>query len=174
MTFGVAPAAVAAGDVKRHDAQIVFIRDMAAALRASQPAGDIVVLSSPVTSTTLGYYGRFRTLGTFYWENGDGLKTAAAIWGARSDEEAARIVRDHGVTHVAFVRGEEFIPQYYVLLHPELSRSEFDATLGGRLLTAGALPAWLQPIPYTAPPDLAGYGFTALLYRIDRAALPPK
>ncbi len=56
-------------------------------------------------STTIGYYGRFKTLGTFYWENGAGLEAAASIWSARSDEEAARLLRAHGVTHIALIRG---------------------------------------------------------------------
>jgi hypothetical protein len=41
-------------------------RDMAAALRASQPTGDIVLLACPSTSTGVGYYGRFKTIGTLY------------------------------------------------------------------------------------------------------------
>ncbi|HLX24740.1 MAG TPA: hypothetical protein VKR38_15440 [Usitatibacter sp.] len=170
-TFTVAPAAVAVGEVRRHDAQVVFARDMAAALRATQPAGDIVVLSSPVTSTPLGYYGRFRTLGTFYWENRAGLVAAASIWTSRSDSDAARLLLEHGVTHIALIRGEEFIWQYYVLLHPDLSRREFDATFGGRMLTGGALPSWLRPVAYAPAPDLARFGFTAVLYQVDRQAL---
>jgi hypothetical protein len=170
-TFMVAPTAVAEGEVRRHDAQVVLVRDMAAALRATQPTGDIVVLSSPVTSTPLGYYGRFRTLGTFYWENRAGLEAAASIWTSRSDSDAARLLLEHGVTHIALIRGEEFIWQYYVLLHPDLSRRDFDATFGGRMLTGAALPPWLHPVAYAPAPDLARFGFTAVLYQVDRAAL---
>ena len=53
-------------------------------LRASQPTGEITVLASPNASTTIGYYGRFKTLGTLYWENSAGLKAAASIFGAKT------------------------------------------------------------------------------------------
>jgi hypothetical protein len=169
--LGQAPESVAKGEVLRDDARVVLARDIATVVRASQPAGDIVLLSSPVTSTTIGYYGRFRTLGTFYWENGAGLEAAASIWSAGSDQEAARLLREHGVTHIAFVRGEEFIWQYYVLQHPQMSRTEFDASFGGRVLEGGRLPAWLHPVAYAPPPDLAPFGFRAVVFQVDRAAL---
>ncbi|HUL55376.1 MAG TPA: hypothetical protein VLT60_00165 [Usitatibacter sp.] len=169
-SLSAAPEAVAGRSVKRFDAQNVLARDMAAALRASQPAGDIVVLSSPVTSTPLGYYGRFRTLGTYYWENAAGLEAAAAIWSAPSDEEALRLLRAHGVTHVALVGGEEFIWQYYLLLHPGTLGPAFDASFGGRVLRGGRLPPWLHPIAYEVPADLRAFGFRALLFRVEPAA----
>jgi hypothetical protein len=162
-----ASSAVAERRVNTLDAKVVLSRDIAAALRASQPSGDIVMLSGPDTSTTVGYYGRFRTLGTPYWENGAGLKAAAAIWSARDDEAAARLLREHGVTHIALLRGEEFIVQYYVLTNPDASTADFEASFGGRVLTGKSLPHWLQPLAYEVPGDLASQGFEVTLYRVD-------
>ncbi len=141
-------------------------RDVAAAIRASQPRGEIVLLSSPDSSSTIGYYGRFRTLGTFYWENEAGLKAAASIWSAASDEEAARLLLAHGVTHVALIRGEEFIPQYYVLMNPGATTREFEASFGGRVLTEGPLPSWLHAIAYDPPPDMKSLGFRVTLFSV--------
>jgi hypothetical protein len=164
-----ASAAVAERHVNILDAKIALSRDIAAAVRASQPSGDVVILSSPDTSTTVGYYGRFRTLGTPYWENGAGLKAAAAIWSAKSDDEAARLLREHGVTHVVLLRGEDFILQYFALLNPAAGPADFEPSLGGRLLLGKPLPPWMQPMRYDVPPDLASQGFEVALYRI---ALP--
>jgi hypothetical protein len=115
----------------------------------------------------VGYYGRFRTLGTPYWENGAGLKAAAAIWSAPNDDAAARLLREHGVTHVALLRGEEFIVQYYVLVNPQASTADFEASFGGHVLTGKSLPSWLRPIPYEVPRDLASQGFDVTLYKVD-------
>jgi hypothetical protein len=163
---------VAARRVNLRDAEVVLSRDIAAALRASQPRGEIVLLSSPDTSTTAGYYGRFRTLGTPYWENEAGLKATASIWASASDEEAARLLIAHGVTHIALIRGEEFIAQYYVLMNPAATTKEFESSFGGRVLTGGALPSWLHPIEYAPPPDMRSLGFNVVLYSvaIPRAA----
>ena len=46
---------------------------------------EIVLLASPDASTGIGYYGRIKTLGTLYWENTAGLKSAAAIYCASTD-----------------------------------------------------------------------------------------
>jgi hypothetical protein len=162
-----ASSSVAERRVNFRDAEVVLSRDIAAALRASQPQGDIVLLSSPDTSTTVGYYGRFRTLGTPYWENAAGLKAAASIWSAASDDEAAKLLRAHGVTHIALVRGEEFIAQYYVLANPDASTSDFEASFGQHVLTGTSLPPWLHPIAYELPPDLKSLGFQVALYRIE-------
>jgi hypothetical protein len=152
--------------VNFRDAEVVLSRDIAAAIRASQPRGEIVLLSSPDTSVTAAYYGGFRTLGTPYWEDAAGLKATAAIWSAASDEEAARLLVAHGVTHVALVRGEEFIPQYYVLMNPGATTQEFEASFGGRVLTGASLPSWLHEIAYAPPPDMKSLGFHVSLFSV--------
>jgi hypothetical protein len=169
MSYTSAVDSVANRRVNLRDAQVVLSRDIAAAIRASQPTGDIVLLSSPDTSTTVGYYGRFKTLGTPYWENAAGLKATASIWSAASDSDAARLLRAHGVTHIALVRGEEFIPQFYVLMNPDATTREFESSFGGRVLTGTSLPPWLHEIPYTLPPDMKSLGFQVVVFRVDAA-----
>ena len=170
LNYTSAANSVAARRVNLRDAEVVLTRDIAAAIRASQPAGDIVLLSSPDTSTTTGYYGRFRTLGTLYWENEAGLEATAAIWSAGSDAEAARLLRAHGVTHIALIGGEEFITQYYALMHPGATVRQFQASFGGRVLAGTALPSWLREIPYALPPDMKSMGFKVVLYAVEPPA----
>jgi tetratricopeptide (TPR) repeat protein len=161
-----ARASVAAHAVVRDDAVSVLYRDVAVALRGSQPAGDITVLASPNASVELGYYGRFRTLGTFYWENGAGLKAAAAILSAASADEAAALIRERKVTHVAMISEGDFLGEYYQLLHPGATEADFEGSFGYRLFFAHEVPPWLQPIPYDAPEDLKALDVNVQLFRV--------
>jgi tetratricopeptide (TPR) repeat protein len=153
--------------VSPKDAFAALNRDIAATLRASQPQGEITLLSSPNSSVGIGYYGRFKTLGTLYWENNDGLKSAASILGARDEREAAALLRAHQVTHIALVSEENFIAQYYQLLHPKASLEEIKKCFGYRLLFDRQVPQWLQMIPYKVPDDLGSLKVTVMLFKVN-------
>ncbi len=142
-------------------------RDVAATLRASQPTGEIVLLASPNSSTSVGYYGRFKTLGTLYWENGDGLKAAAEIFSARSDGEAAVLLRAHHVTHIAIISEENFLEPYYALLHPGAAAAGFKDSFGYQLFAKRQIPRWLQVLPYRVPDDLQSLKVTVLLFKVE-------
>lgn len=158
---------VLAKRVSTRDANGMLFRDIADTLRKSQPTGQITVLSSPNTSTGVGYYGNFRTLGTLYWENNDGLKAAAAILSARTEDEAAALIRKHGVTHLAMVAEENFIPQYHELLHPGAKPEEMRQCFGYRVMYDKAIPRWLQVLPYSVPPDLKTLKPQVLLFKVN-------
>jgi tetratricopeptide (TPR) repeat protein len=143
-----------------------LFRDVAAAVRESQPEGDVVLLSSPLGSTGVGYYGRFNTTGTWYWENADGLKTAAGIFSAPSTEKAAALVKSHGITHIAMIADENFVAAYFQLLHPHSPQEAVKECFGYRLGVAGRLPSWLRMLPYRAPPDVAGVAGDVRLYQV--------
>lgn len=142
-------------------------RDIAGAIRASQPSGNIVLLASPDESNAVGYYGDFRTIGTLYWENGDGLKAAAAIFSAASAEEAAAKVRERGITHIALVTGSDFLAAYYALAHPGAADSDFTRSFGYQLLYGHMVPRWLQVVPYCPPDDLRGLNVGVVLFKVD-------
>jgi tetratricopeptide (TPR) repeat protein len=149
------------------DAVNALYRDIAGALRASQPAGEITLLASPNGSTNIGYYGRFRTLGTLYWENRDGLKAAAAIFSARPDGEAPALLRRHHVTHIAIVSEENFIQPYFELLNPGAPAAQVTQGLGYRLLVEKSIPQWLEVIPYRLPDDLRSLNITVMLFKVN-------
>lgn len=146
------------------DATVALYRDIAAALRTSQPQGDIVLLASPNASTTIGYYRRFKTLGTLTWENAAGLRAAAGIFSAANKEGAEKRLRAHGVTHIALVSKENFIGQYYQLLHPGTG---IRASFGSRLMQGDETPAFLQPIPYSQPAAFQTLNITVKLYKVN-------
>ena len=152
--------------VSQGEALQPLFRDVAATLRASQPTGDIVLLSSPNSSTGIGYFGRFKTIGTLYWENLAGLKATAEIFSAQSDREAAVLLRARRITHIAMISEENFLSQYFELLHPAGTRADFKKSFGYGLLVEKKIPVWLQIIPYQVPADLKGLNVTVLLFKV--------
>jgi len=159
-------------DVQGHrvspkDANNMLFRDVAAALRASQPEGDIVVLTSPNSSTSIGYYGRFKTLGTLYWENDAGLRHAAEVFSAKNEDEAAELIRKYHVTHLAMISEENFIPQYYMLLHPEATVDEIKKCFGWQVMYERHIPQWLQMLPYSTPDDLKQLNISLMLFKVN-------
>jgi tetratricopeptide (TPR) repeat protein len=148
------------------DLQQLIYRDAAAALRASQPSGDIVLLASPNGSTAMGYYGNFRTIGTLYWENYRGMRAAAEIFGAPTYAQARQLIQAHGITHLALISEESFITQFFSILHPRGTQEEFKQTFGYQLLSDQVIPNWLRPIPYRVPPDAALPNLRVLLLQV--------
>lgn len=153
--------------VANKDATQALFRDVAQTLRASQPQGKIVLLSSPNSSTAVGYYGRFETLGTLYWENNDGLQAAAKIFSAQSEDEARELIKQRGVTHIAMISEENFIAQYYTLLHPNASSEDIKKCFGYQLLADRRIPQWLEVLPYKQPDDMVSLKITVLLFKVN-------
>jgi hypothetical protein len=88
------------------------------------------------------------------------------MFSARDDGEAQRLLRERRVTHVALVSKDDFIREYYRLLHPDASDAEVDRSFGWRLITGEPPPTWLEPIPYEVPPDLQVLGTSVLLFKV--------
>jgi tetratricopeptide (TPR) repeat protein len=134
----------------------VVNRDIAAVLRRSMPEGTIVLFTNPNASVSVGYYGRFITTGTLYWENHAGLRTAAELICAPTDEAAEAIIRRHGITHIAVISEENFVLGYAKLLQPDITMERLRTLFGARLL-ARNIPVWLEPLIYTAPRNLPAH-----------------
>lgn len=158
--------AVTARTADRMDLQQLLYRDAAAAIRASQPTGEIVLLASPNGSTGMGYYGDFKTIGTLYWENYTGMRAAAEIFSAPDDETARNLIRARGITHLAMISEEGFLSQFFSILYPERKPEEFKKTFGYALLADQTIPRWLRPIPYRPPVDVAIPGLRVILLQV--------
>jgi tetratricopeptide (TPR) repeat protein len=177
-SFGVlfAPTAVArlaaargdARDARVDEKELLWMvyRDIAATLRASQPSGEIRVYASPSVAPALAYYGQFSTLGTLYWENGEGLEASARIVTARTDDEAAMLVRERQLTHIVLIEGLDFIGPFHQLLKPGRPLAEAQYTFGYRLLHAGQSPRWLRALAYRPPDDLAAAGARVRIFEV--------
>ena len=141
-------------------------RDIAAALRASQTASEIVLLACPSTSVEVGYYGRFKTIGTLYWENTSGLRSAAEIFCAPNEDTARALMRARGVTHLVLTSDEDFLGEFFSLLQPNSPSDEFKNTFGHRLFFQQQIPVWLRLLPYSPPPDLQRPGLKIFLLQV--------
>jgi tetratricopeptide (TPR) repeat protein len=148
------------------DANAALFRDVAQIIRASQPKGNVVLLTSPNSSTSIGYYGRFQTLGTLYWENNSGLQAAAAVLSATSPSAAAELVRKYKITHIAMISEENFVEPYFRLLNPGAKPEAVKKSFGYQLLVERVIPPWLQMIPYNVPADLAALNVSGLLFKV--------
>jgi hypothetical protein len=156
---------VSEGAVTLSDAMQPLYRDVAAALRASQPTGNITLLAGPSPSTGIGYFGGFNAIGTLYWENLPGLEAAAAIFSAPSDEAAYDRLRDRGITHIAMVSNQAFLLPFLQLAQPGSDEADLPGTFGYRLLN-NSIPQWLRAIPFRLPLVARQHRFTVLLFQV--------
>jgi hypothetical protein len=124
-------------------------RDVAETILQSASGKSITVLSSPNSSCLLATFGGFKTVGTLYWENVQGLKTAAQMLNAQSDDEALAMLLKHGVTHVYFMSWENFIGPYFQIIHPDpVPGLSLENSFGQKALFKKTIPQWARPIPY--------------------------
>jgi hypothetical protein len=124
-------------------------RDMAKAILQNANGKPVVLLSSPNSSCLLSTLGGFKTIGTLYWENVDGLKSAAKMLNAQSDEEALAMLKEHGITHVSLMTWENFIGPYFQILYPNpVPGKSLENSFGQRALFKKIIPQWARPIPY--------------------------
>ncbi len=135
-------------------------RDLAHWLAKRRPADEIVVLAPPAVTTTLSFYGGFRGLATFRWENKDGMAAAGRIVSAYSPDEALALVEQRGVTHIIVPTWDPFLDELARLgaAHPQ------NTFVAG--LKRWAQPLWLRPIPFELP-AIAGFeGQSAVIFEV--------
>lgn len=142
-------------------------RQMARAILDSANGTPVVLLSSPNSSCLLSALGGFRAIGTLYWENVEGLKSAAAGLNSQSDEEAMDFIKAHGVTHVSLMSWENFIEPYFRILYPTpVLGKNYQNSFGKRALFDKVIPPWARPLPF-APNDLTrGLQQTILMLQV--------
>ncbi len=111
-----------------------------------------VVATSPGLSTPLAFHGGVKTLGTFYWENLDGLEASASFFGARNEAEAHRIAQATGITHLVLVSWSDFVEPYVKLIRglKKDDPAPTDAFVLN-LLDTKIPPPWLRPVPCVLP-----------------------
>ncbi|HTB63867.1 MAG TPA: J domain-containing protein [Opitutales bacterium] len=143
----------------------VVTRDVSERIRARLGSEQGVILSGPTTTTWMMYFGGFKGIGTLYWENVEGLRTSAAIYGSTGPwEDVKKLIDKNNVTHICIFSWDAFAEEYARLgqgmrLPPaddlkaqqDQARQLQDAFVV-KLLTPGhTLPNWLRLIPYHLP-----------------------
>jgi hypothetical protein len=154
-------------DVQLGETMQLLYRDIAGALIDAGADSRSIVLTNPNASVGVGYYGRFRTVGTLYWENSDGLRAAAEIFGARDEAEAMARIHERGVTHVVMISSYDFLAEYSYALHGERDAEKIQSGFGYKLLYRHCVPVWLRPLGYSVPAPLAGLKFNVSVFAVD-------
>jgi hypothetical protein len=160
----------ARGILSKDEAVAVIVRDISQQLRAR--GGEITVLSSPLHSLLISHFTGGRALGTFYWENLEGLQAAAAFYGETDDGRARDALLRRGVTHLVLLSERDFLAEYCSLQMGRLDVTACERTLAYRLsYTDDPPPPWLRRVPYKNPfPQLARLRLLVRIYEV----VPPR
>jgi hypothetical protein len=154
-------------DVQLGETVQLIYRDIAGVLLKAGADARSIVLANPNASVGVGYYGRLRTVGTLYWENRDGLRTAAEIFRARDGAEAAAHIHMRGITHVVMISPYDFLSEYRQALRASQLSTNPGSGFGDQLLNQHRIPVWLRPLEYQVPPPLVPLGFKVALFAVD-------
>jgi hypothetical protein len=122
-----------------------WLRSVAEAIRAEAPGGRAVVLSDPGTCEVLSYFGNLSGIDSQYWENLEGLRAAADIYTARTDDEALELIRRRGITHIVLIRTYEPSKRFFELKYGRYDPNEAFNTFGSKMHVR-LLPAWLRRV----------------------------
>lgn len=130
-----------------------IVRDFAYWLRRRLGGENTVVLSGPTASTELIYHGGFKTVGTFYWENIDGLRSLVDIYGAATPDQALVQLRQRGVTHLVIFPWGSFTDESARLVRGLRPGEHIPPGAFARdLLESGrGMPDWVRPLAYHLP-----------------------
>ncbi|MFQ3671738.1 MAG: hypothetical protein SNJ84_09815, partial [Verrucomicrobiia bacterium] len=123
--------------------QAAFISNTAQALARAEPPPRIL-LADPNYAPAIAYFAGIPTIISFYWENLDGLRAATDILAADDWDQALRIIRERGVTHL-LIEPSDYISNYFYFIrhgHYDLEKSK-DNLAGAILYDRG--PSWLRP-----------------------------
>lgn len=135
--------------VPTKETERVVARELAWQLRSASKNTSPVVLSSPSMTLLLMYYGSFRGVSTFYWENLAGLQAAVEIYDAPDAESARHLLAAHGVTHIVLPHLRPWTAEARLLsIQTTAGHKGFVA----HLLEDGEIPEWLEPSIFTPPP----------------------
>jgi hypothetical protein len=120
-------------------------RDLAYLLSNHAGTSDVVALAPPDATVAMYYYGQIRGLGTFGWENRNGLGAAVRIISASTPEESRELIGQRNVTHIVIPSWDPYMDAY-----ARLGEGQVEGTFLERLRQWN-LPPWLRPVPYLLP-----------------------
>jgi hypothetical protein len=137
-------------DLTRSEVIGLVERDFADWLVKHEGSTEVVALSPPDATTSLYYYRGIRGLGTFGWENREGLEAAIRITSASTPEEARDLMGHRGVKYIVIPKWDNYLDAY-----ARMGEGEIQGTFIERL-HLWHLPPWLRPVPYLTP-GIAGF-----------------
>jgi hypothetical protein len=166
-----------ADNLKRRDAGVldgtlawtIASRDLAFNLKRLAQMGPVRVMSGPGQTPALHFFGDVRGTAALYWENTDGVREAAVFFADQGDEDAKRIARERGITHVVLQQDTTLAESSVRIAldsnDPELIKQSLAYRLCDPL---GSIPPWLEPVPYYGSPMASGFQMRVLRVRTDK------
>lgn len=116
-------------------------------LRVAEPGRRLVILSPSWPSTVVSYAGDHRGIGSLYWENIDGLRAALDLLTTQNDEEALRLIRERGITHIVLIASDYNPSNSFYRKFGFVNREAVARTFETRL-TKGPRPWWVTPMDF--------------------------
>jgi hypothetical protein len=172
-TFAVSQLSRAASLERTGDLKLSMFaaaREAAEYIRMFEKGRQVVLLSTPWPTVAMCYAGDFRGIGSLYWENAAGLAAVTDILTATSEAEALRLIRERGITYVAFLRSDFNLSAYFYKKHGRPGSAREIEGMFGSVFTTGDYPRWIRRIPFRssvrqfeANPDFFGVA----LFRVD-------
>ena len=119
-------------------------------------AGDegAIVFAPPHQSTTLGFYGGLRGLGTFAFENRTGFGLTLNITGANTIDEARAVIDARGVRYLVVPSWDPFFEEFARLYLVKQFSNRTSVLI--QELRRGNVPPWLKPLAYQIP-EISGF-----------------
>jgi hypothetical protein len=133
---------------------VICAREIAYRLRALGGREAPVVAAGPSTTTWMLYFGGLKGLGTLYWENLEGLLSAAELYASTSDEKARELVIRHRISYIVFLWMEPFAAEYPRLLQGLPPGKPLPDTLAAGLIGATRVPPWAHAISMPVPGEI--------------------
>lgn len=103
-------------------------------------------------------------IGTFYWENHQGLKTATELLSTKDDSAAQQLIKDHSIKYILVQRQELGNP--FAQLNKQVTQTEgpLELNLAWRLSNAVHTPSWATELPFYGSFDPSK--FSVRIYRV--------
>lgn len=124
-----------------------LMKRLCARLGAAKGGQDWRFLCEPDLAGPLFYYGRIPSVTSFYWENLDGLRAAAAFLADRSPsaETARAVAAERRLTHYMTPLSPELAIVFHYIATGVLSKDAARGTLAAGLLGSGRpVPDWID------------------------------
>jgi hypothetical protein len=105
------------------------------------------VMADPNLAPALYYFARIPSVASFYWENLQGVRDAAAFFADEADGlSALEVTRRRGITHVIVPSGSLFPNYFDFVKHGYFDTNRARRTLAGTLTQGSilSLPSWLE------------------------------
>ncbi len=122
------------------------IRNLAHTLKSAAPTEQKIVVSDASVALWFAYFGGMRSVGTLYWENLQGLKTAGELFSSKTEEEAKAIIQRNEISYIYTPDGPGTPMALACLWRGLPIKTEIKDAYISSMLQTGTIPMWFSPI----------------------------